>query len=299
MTPQVSVTAGSPLWQMIFVSFAILLVLFEVVRGWRRGGARQLARLGALIAAYFVGFFGGKLFAPLAKPFIKMPDAVLPFIVGAAFALLIYAIINGLGTVLFRRTNQHDSAGIRFLSGITGALMGVFFGVFIVWLLVIGVRAIGSVADAQAREQSADSNLIHAVDVRRKVWGESQDDASFMVTLARLKSSLEMGPIGSAVKKADVVPQKTYDIITKTGLVAASPQAAERFLSYPGARELSEHPKIVALRNDEEISQMFAQGRLWELIQDPRIIDAANDPELRADLKKFDLEAALDYALQK
>jgi len=81
--------------------------------------------------------------------------------------------------------------------------------------------------------------------------------------------------------------------------VLSSPQAAERFLSYPGARDLSEHPKIVALRNDQEIAQMFEQGRLLELLQDSRIIDAANDPELRANLKKFDIEAALDYALQK
>jgi hypothetical protein len=35
------------------------------------------------------------------------------------------------------------------------------------------------------------------------------------------------------------------------------------------------------------------------LIQDPRIIDAANDPDLRARLKKFDVVAALDYATQK
>jgi hypothetical protein len=101
------------------------------------------------------------------------------------------------------------------------------------------------------------------------------------------------------VKKADVVPQKTYDVIEKVGTIAANPQYAERFLEYPGARELSEHPKIIALRSDQEISQMVAQGRLLDLIQDPRIIDAANDAELRARLKKFDLNAALNYATQK
>lgn len=300
MNPAVPAAAGSPIWQIAFVSLAIVLVLFEVFRGWRRGGSRQLARLGALIAAYFAAFFGGKLLAPLAKPFIKMPDAVLPIVVGAVVALVIYAFINGLGTVLFRRTSQHDSAVVRFLCGTTGALMGVFFGAFLVWLLVIGVRAIGAVADAQTREQPGNGALVHAVDVRRRVFGESSDDSvSVMTTLARLKNSLEMGTIGNAVKKTDVVPERTYDLITKVSLLLSNPQAAERFLSFPGARELSEHSKIVALRNDDEIAQMFAQGRLWELIQDPRIIDAANDPELRADLKKFDIEAALDYALQK
>jgi hypothetical protein len=44
---------------------------------------------------------------------------------------------------------------------------------------------------------------------------------------------------------------------------------------------------------------MLAQGQLLELIQDHRIIDVANDPELLARLKKFDLNAALNYAVQK
>ena len=294
--------AGSPIWQIAFLSFAIVLILFEVLRGWRRGVARQLARLAALIAAYFVAFFGGKLFAPLAKPFVKMPDAVLPIIVGAIFALLVYAVINGLGTALFRRTNQHESAVVRFLCGTAGALLGVFFGAFLVWMLVIGIRAVGAVADGQTqtRDESNGTGFVHAVDIRRRIYGEPPEESrSLMTTLARLKSSLEMGKIGDAVKKTDVVPEKTYSIITKVSLLLSNPQAAERFLSFPGARELSEHPKIVALRNDEEISQMFEQGRLWDLLQDHRIIDAANDPELRADLKKFDIEAALDYALQK
>jgi len=297
VTPAAS---GSPVWQIVFLSFAAVLVVFEVLRGWRRGGARQLVRLGALAAAYFAAFFGGKLFAPLAKPLVKMPDALLPIVVGAVLALVIYAFINGLGTVLFRRTSQHDSAVVRFFFGTTGALLGIFFGAFLVWVLVIGIRAIGAVADAQVREQPENPAFMHAVDVRRRVFGETPDDsASFMTSVARLKNSLEMGTIGDAVKKTDVVPEKTYDLITKVSLVLSSPQAAERFLSYPGARDLSEHPKIVALRNDQEIAQMFEQGRLLELLQDSRIIDAANDPELRANLKKFDIEAALDYALQK
>ena len=52
---------GSHIRQLVFVSFAVVLVLFEVIRGWNRGIARQLARLAALIAAYFAAFFGGTL----------------------------------------------------------------------------------------------------------------------------------------------------------------------------------------------------------------------------------------------
>src|SRR3982751_2771585 len=300
MNSQLQAAAGSPLWQLVFVTFALALILFEVLRGWRRGLPRQVARLGALVAAYFAAYFGGKFLAPLLGMFFKIPGALLSIFAGAIFALVIYVVISGIGSALFRRTSQHDSLILRLLYGSTGALLGAFFGLFLVWMIVVAVRSVGSVADAQVREQASDSSVLHAVDVRRRFLGEANEDQAPLTTyLARLKNSLEMGVIGTAVKKVDVVPQTTYDVIEKIGAVAASPQNAERFLSFPGARELSEHPKIIALRNDHEIAQMLAQGRLLELIQDHRIIDAANDAELYARLKKFDLNAALTYATQK
>jgi uncharacterized membrane protein required for colicin V production len=300
MNSQLQAASGSPLWQLVFVSFALALILFEVLRGWRRGLPRQVARLGALIAAYFAAYFGGKFLAPLLGIFFRMPDALLSIFAGAIFALIVYAVISVIGSALFRRTNQHDSMIVRLVYGSTGALLGVFFGLFLVWLIVVAVRSIGSVADAQVREQTSDSSVLHAVDVRRRFLGEANEDRAPLTTsLARLKNSLEMGVIGNAVKKVDAVPQKTYEVIEKISAVVANPQYAERFLSFPGARELSEHPKIIAMRNDQEISQMLAQGQLLELIQDHRIIDAANDADLRARLKKFDLDAALNYALQQ
>jgi uncharacterized membrane protein required for colicin V production len=296
---QTNLAAGSPLWQIVFISFALVLILFEILRGWRRGVARQLARLGALIAAYFVAFFGGKFLLPLVKPFFSLPDAVLSILAAAVLALAVYAVINGLGTMLFKRTGQHDSFFLRLVYGTTGALLGCFFGAFLVWMIVVGVRSIGAVADAEIHSQSVEPTIVHAVDVRRRVLDEADEDqAPLMTALARLKNSLEMGVVGDAVKKTDFVPQKIYDTIGKVGQVALNPQSAERFLSFPGARELSEHPKIIALRNDQEISQMFAQGRFLELLQDHRIIDAANDPDLHEQLQSFDLNAALDYALQ-
>src|SRR5262249_1597807 len=300
MNSQVQSVAGSPLWQIVFVSFAVVLILFEVFRGWQRGLPRQVARLGALIAAYFAGYFAWKFLGPLVGMFLRLPDALLSILASAIFALIIYAVISGIGSALFRRTDQHPSLVIRLLYGSTGALMGVFFGLFLVWLMVVAVRSIGSVANAEVREQANDSSLVHAVDVRRRLLAEpNEDEAPLTVSLARLKNSLEMGVIGNVVKKADVVPQRVYDLTEKVGQVASNPQNAERFLEYPGARELSEHPKIVALRKDQEIAQMLAQGQWLELIQDHRIIDASNDPDLHARLKNFDLNAALNYALQK
>ena len=44
---------------------------------------------------------------------------------------------------------------------------------------------------------------------------------------------------------------------------------------------------------------MIAHGRFLDLLQNQRIIDAANDPTLADRIKKFDLQRALDYAVEQ
>jgi uncharacterized membrane protein required for colicin V production len=308
MTAEPPPVVGSHLWQLAFISFAVVLILFEVLRGWNRGIARQLARLGALIAAYFVAFFGGPLVVPLVRPLLNFPDRILSLAAGAALALIIYAVINGLGTLLFKRTKQYDSGTGRVLCGFGGAVLGLFFGGLLVWGLVIGVRSLGSIADGQVREQAAnpatavaaEPRTLHAVDVRRRLAGDvNEEPPSVMTSLARLKNSIELGSVGDVVKKTDPVSENVYATLAKAGQVVSDPQRLQRFLSFPGAQHLSEHPRIIALRGDPEIPEMLQQGRYLELMQNPRVIELLNDPTFTDEIRKFDIKRALDYSLQK
>ena len=300
MNTSLPTISGSPLWQLVFISFALVLILFEVVRGWRRGLPRQLARLAALISAYMSAYFVGPLVGPFVAPFAKIPEFLMSILVGAILAIFVYAAINALGTMLFRRTGQHDSAVVRLVYGISGAVLGVFFGAFIVWLMVVSVRSLGALAEQPAQQQvaAAAPRAVHAVDVRRGALDEAAQDASVLTSIARLKNSIEMGAVGDVVKRADVLPTNTYDTFGKLGRVVSNADAAERFLTFPGAKELSEHPKIVALRDDPEISRLIEQGRFIDLMQNPTLLSALNDPTLLQQVKRFDLQRALDYALQ-
>jgi uncharacterized membrane protein required for colicin V production len=301
MNPQLQEAGGSPLWQLAFISFALVLILFEVLRGWRRGIARQIARLGALIAAYFAAFYAGRFAVPLLRPILKLPDPILSVLAGAVLALAIYALISGLGTVLFKRTSEHNSAFVRLFYGVSGALLGIFFGAFLVWLVVFGVRSLGAIADAKVQQDAAEQKnaVVHAVDWRRGLTGSNEDSAPVVTSLARLRNSLELGVVGDAVKRVDVIPTKTYETFGKLGKMVSDRNSAERFLSFPGAHELTQNPKIVGLREDPEIADMLSQGRYLDLLQNQKILDAANDPALRDAVMKFDLQKALDYSLDK
>jgi hypothetical protein len=306
VTSETQAVAGSPLWQVVFISFGVILILFEVVRGWRLGLMRQITRLIALGTAYAAAFLGGSLCVPVARSFCKMPDPVLSMLCGAILALAAYALVSGIGAILFKRTSQQESGLVYLIYGFAGAILGLFFGVFLLWLTVASVRAIGALAQGQARSRpraaahDAQDATSRALDVRRRFLSESDDGVPALATsLARLKNSLELGLLGSVFKGTDPISHRTYETLEKAGSVLSSPERAEKFLTFPGARELSEHPKIVALRSDPEIADLIAERRFVDLLQNPRVIDAANDPVLAERVRKFDIQRALDYALEQ
>ncbi|HEY0370077.1 MAG TPA: CvpA family protein [Chthoniobacterales bacterium] len=299
--------SGSPLWQTIFFSFAALIMLLQILRGWRLGLLRQLVRLAALLGAYSAALWGGHMLVPLLRPMIKVPDFIISALGGAILAMIVYSLVNTVGAIVFKRTAQQQSAPVRLIYGISGAALGFFFGLFFIWLLIFGVRSIGAVAEAEVNASAPDR--LPAFEERamsgrraaaaRRIVTHVPDANSLTMTLARMKRSIELGPIGGAVKKTDVIPGGVYETLTKVGEVFSRADRAERFLSYPGVAELENNPKILALRADPQIQRMLQQGRLWELLQEDRLIEAANDPELAAEVKKFDLKKALDYAARQ
>lgn len=299
-------TAGSPVWQTVFISFAVILILWEIIRGWRLGILRQLVRVAAIVAAYATAFFLGDRMVPLLRPMVNVPDIVLSALAGAILALLVYATIAGLGSVLFKRTAQQSSGAVRLLYGLSGAFVGLLFGAFFIWLLLIGIRSVGSIAEAQVQARPARDSLKAASNPDRRYSSDDRtpsppafDADSVTLLLARLKNSVELGTTGGLIKKADPMPAGVYQTLADVGVTLANPETAQRFLSYPGAAELTEHPKLVALRNDPEVTTIIREGRLFELLTHPRVVEAANDPDLAERVKRFDLKKALEFAAKK
>ena len=198
--PEVQAVAGSPLWQAVFISFAVVLILFEVVRGWRLGLIGQLVRIAALAAAYGAAVFCGSLLVPITRPFLKMPDLVLSIIGGAVLALVIYALVTTVGMILVKRLGQQNSQLAHLIYAFAGAIVGLIFGAFVLWLIVAGVRAIGAVAYAEVRSQenshkAGQSASAPAPELRGRFLSDPNAGSTALATsLARLKNSLELGP---------------------------------------------------------------------------------------------------------
>jgi hypothetical protein len=296
---EIAAATGSSLWQTVFLSFAVLLLLFEVIRGYRLGLPRQLIRGAAIIAAYAAAYFGGGVLLPLLRPILQWPDFIVSLIAGSILALVVYGVIASLGSILFKRTAQHSSGSVRLIYGLTGAATGLCFGFFFIWLVLVGIRSVGAVAEAQTSTRPQISRSSSSPDPAKPIALQNLDTESLSTFLARLKNSVEQGKLGEVIKQTDVTPPGVYQALKDAGTVAANPESARKFLSFPGAVELSEHPKIVALRNDPEVARLIREGHILELLQNRRVLDAANDPTLVEKVKQFDIKKALEFAAKK
>jgi uncharacterized membrane protein required for colicin V production len=300
--PQPAAVAA-PGWRLVFVSLAVVIILLEIIHGWRLGLVRQLVRVIAIVVAYCCAFFAARATVPLMRSFFKLPDPILAVLGGAILGAILFAAINLTGAFLFKKTAQQQSRFVRLIWGSTGAFLGILLGLFTIWLVFAGIRMVGSLAEARLQTQKAPANTAAQPIGSAQIQSDSVPPRvlpnPLITMLAEMKSSLESGRVGEVVRTIDPLPPAVYRALEKAGEVASNVQSAERFLSFPGAREINEHPKVVALRSDPRVKELIADGRIFELMKNQRMIDAMNDPALQARVKKFDLERALDYALKK
>ncbi len=282
-----------PTWQSIFLVAACLLVAYQAWRGWRRGVVRQMACMVAIASAYVAAIFGGRLLVPWLRP-LALPDPLLAALGGALCGLVAFAAVMLASTLLFKKTSQQPIAIVRLGYGTLGALIGGLFGVFLVWIAVLSIRVLGTLAEADVAISSAHRRTTER---RLKVDARSRPSAKGVRQIAEMKRSLEEGTTGAVVEQVDPIPDRLYAMLGKLGQMFSDEQSMERFMSHPGVRPLAQHPKIVALQEDPVIARDVLSRNYFGLIRNQRIVEAANDPGIGELMRHVEFEKALDYAV--
>jgi uncharacterized membrane protein required for colicin V production len=287
--------SGFDRWQFFFLAVAVLFVLYRALRGWQLGLVRQLISLAALGCAYFVAIFGGPLLVPMLRP-LGIPDGILGMVGGAILGLLVYGGMALFGAVLFKKTAHQRVGIVRFGYGSTGAIFGALMGLFIVWIGVLVIRVLGTVAETQVEAAKHPVTEVRGKPTPRPV---PEPPNAMVRGLAMIKHSLEQGTAGAMVEQVDPIPGTLYSLLTRLGRMLSSEQSIDRFLAFPGVKTLTQHPKIAALQSDPDIARDLVSQNYFALIRNERIIRAANDAEIAQLMTQFEFEKALDYALQK
>ena len=287
-------------YQATFLIGAVLFVAFTAWHGWRLGIVRQVMNILALAAAYIIGYFGGGKLGPLLHRFIDLPERALAVAGAVGMGFVIYCCIALLGIIAFTKTSQQKPGIVRLGYGISGAVCGAFYGLFLVWITVLAIRLLGSVAETQLSVAYYRSPQVAGkASPTPTPTPQPAPPNAVIRTLAHMKESLEEGPTGAVVQQVDPIPGTLYGILRKLGVMVSDERSVERFLSYPGVKPLLAHPKIAALQNDTEIQREIVDRDYFALIRNPHIMAAANDAEIAQLMQKFEFEKALDYALRR
>jgi hypothetical protein len=272
-------------FELLFAGGSLLLVLVQSIRGWRLGVVRQLVNLVALVLAYIAAMISGRLASPLLHP-LGYPDLLVSAVAGAIVGGVVYLALSMAGAGVFRRTKDQRLGLLRLGYGAGGSALGFVGALVTVWLSVLAIRFLGTVAQAEV-------NMAKTPAARR----DGMRASAMAVELAQFKRSLDSGPAGALLNGTDPVPQRFYLIVQKMTRVISNADSMRRFVMYPGTRVLSENPRIVALQKDPDIARQVVRKNFVGLLGNPKIVAAVNDPGLEALVRSFELEKALDYAL--
>jgi CBS domain-containing protein len=261
---------------------AALYLLFEMWRGWRRGVVRHGVSVFALLAAGGVGWIFAWMTGFVSDRVIPLPVPAGRLIFGLFTGLVFYAAAVVLSSLLFKKTSQQSSGLVRLFYGAGGAFFGLIFGLLVLWGGISMLRAVGAVA---AGEQAL------MVQSGAAVPGLDAD-------LASVARPLQGGSAGRVADKLDVVPPNIYAIITKLVQVTGSPEATARFFAYPGTQKLLAESKLQGLFTDPDLVRAASEGNYLALLANPKLAEIASDPAVQKSFTGFDLEKALDHALQ-
>jgi membrane protein required for colicin V production len=280
MTFAIAETQGSASWQWIFLAVALLWLLISTARGWSKGLMRQLVSVVALIAAVWITSRFSSNLADYLRTALHLPEGIVTLVAILFLWIVTSNLVVLIGHMLFKRTRDQESPIAKLIYGFGGAFLGFLYGLFFLWLIVIGIRLVGYIAEKEL-----------------SILSERGAAVAFPVTLAKLKNSIERGFGRPILNVVDPIPRRWYQEIDQWGRAVSDPRILRKMMGYPGFQNVWRDPRVKALQDDPEIQAAAHQGNLIALMSNRKVVALMNDPEIRKACSPEQLQAALDYAL--
>jgi hypothetical protein len=211
----------------------------------------------------------------------QVPSLFLLPVSAALIWILSFNTIILVGRLLFKRTREYESPLLRLISGFGGGIIGLCYGLLFVWCVVIGLKVIGRIA-------------VNQVEIQRE---KNESSGVFMINLAKLRNSMQLGYGRGLMDLVDPFPRSFYLQLDQYSQVVEDPEALRRLLEYPGFRRLWESPRILELERDPEIVADAQSGNLVGILANRKVQTLLDDSDIRNAVTPGDLEAALSYAL--
>ena len=276
---------------------AVLVIAYFAWRGKRRGGIRELSSAisigGSIVLAKPVG--------TLLLPLFSVSN--LPEIIGTPIKLA----LGGLASYLFLRISlfliakfsgllkEREGASQNLIQA-GGALIGSFFGAFVVLALGWYILSFGSLSEilmsnprlmnisgAEAAEVAPQEN---EVDLPTSV--------QWLLLPTRItaahKESFSHSLSGKIARVTNPIPLPVLEVAEVMVDVTQRPQQFQKLTEFAPVQELAGQPSVQKLLESAEVRALAAKGDILALLNHPAVKEAVADPEILKLLKKMDVE---------
>ncbi len=294
----------------IALGFILIFALVGALRGGLRVGASFLSFLAGGLLAFPL--------APLAKPLMAatpVPLALQPVAALAAVGLAVFIALRIVFSIALgireRKRRRQDLPLRSSMDRGLGALLGAAWGTLLVLVVLAGIGLVYDVQTAIEMPIEAQSNLdlppatgairpdlssdriaeAPETTTPPDVPATGYEPASGPIaTLGREVSSSVFGPL---VEKASPLGKNQGETIRNFVSLLDDPAALERLRRQPEIQNLLQNPSILEATENPEIASAIRSRDLLSLLNHPTIAKLASDPELRQEILSLDLDGLL------
>lgn len=272
---------------------AAILILWQAVAGFLRGGIRAVANLAALAGAILLSPRVGSLFQPMVATYVTQNPVWERSVAVGIAASTIWLVISIAGRIVNRIGGGGGTGAWGFgfnkkLGLLIGCLQGLVMAFVFLWVTsLLGCVAwlFQPLAPPPGRSAPQDGTFAAFVtnarnDLRSSVFVKEMEDA-----------------IGkSKLSSYDPVSPGFYGAATLISVLADSPEKRSRFMQYPDALRLMSCKAIRDAMDDPQTNKVVERSEpLFRLLFVPKVVAIFRDKESRDALAAFDWDRALQF----
>ncbi len=270
-----------------------VLIVWQVLAGFARGGARAVANLAGVLGALLLSPKVAVPFQPLIFNYVTQNP-----VWERGIAVVLAAVCIWLGCVVLGRLAHNSIVGPQegfwtfglnkkiglFIGFLEGAVLAFAF-LWLVYILGSASFLFEPMAHGKGRAAPRDGSL-----------------AAF---LANAKNDLAHGYAGDAIIALDrelgVVPPKVCQAAALINTLSSWPDARNRLAVYPGYQRLRRVKAIRETLDDPEMNKLAADGQRFVayIALHRKVISLWRDKEAREALKEFDYVDAQKFVSRR
>jgi uncharacterized membrane protein required for colicin V production len=272
---------------------AAILILWQSVAGFLRGGIRSIANLAALAGAIFLSPVLGGVLQPLVATHITQNPVWESSVAVGIAALAIWLVVSIAGRIVNRIAGGGEGGvwGFGFNKKL-GLFIGFLQGLVVAFVFLWVMSLLGNVAWlfqplAAPPGRSAPQEGTFAAFVT-----DARNDLRASLFVKEMEEAIGESKLASY----DPVPPVFYNAAALLGTLADAPEKRARFMQYPDTLRLMSCRAIREAMDDPLANKVVEKGEpLFNLLFVAKVVAIFRDQESRAAIEAFDWDRALTF----